>query len=60
MCAQPRHVPRMSEPQALKLIQQAIRDGGEYPDVEWQVSQRSGIASDRLRALYDGAEVEGV
>lgn len=38
---------------ALEALLELIRNGWEYPDAEWKISQRFKVSHDELREAYD-------
>ena len=47
------HYPRDRIDQAVTEMLRQVAAGGEYPDVEWRVSQQFNLPADVLRDAYD-------
>jgi hypothetical protein len=47
-----------NESRSLMILNALIFEGAEYPDAVYKVTQRTGIAPERLQELYDHFEDE--
>ncbi len=54
-CA-PGAAPKRTIAAALSTLTALVAKGVEYPEAEWQASQKHGVSADRLRAAYDEAQ----